>query len=65
MTTLEKMERYISRTKMKNFIHYELCYDEMDVLYTLVMRSAWDGIRLAYIFGASKGYRAAKAEGKR
>lgn len=69
MSEIEKMKRYIERTKMN---------DRLDSLYRMNLAEAFEltmqadassdlsfnAICLAFNYGKAKGYRAAKAEGR-
>lgn len=62
MSEIEKMRRYIERTKA----NISSCY-EMDFLEVHELKQeadAIDAIYLAFLYGRAKGYRAAKAEGR-
>ena len=59
MQTQEKMNRYISRTRIsgRKFERYSLKASEITVLYELVQDAkAYEALILAFMYGASKGY---------
>lgn len=69
MSEIEKMERYIERTKMSasttslykmNMLEaFELAYQALECRDLPI-----EAISLAFNYGKAKGYRAAKAEGR-
>ena len=62
MTEIEKMKKYIERTKANISDRYE-----MDLLEVRALRrepDETDAIYTAFLYGRAKGYRAAKAEGR-
>lgn len=65
MSEIEKMQRYIDRTKRKGADNYCLVYCEAVELGRKVLND-YDGlldvISFAFNYGKAKGYRAAKAE---
>lgn len=68
MSEIEKMERYIERTKMDENDRYYLDVKEAFELAHQARNSEDFPIKviaLAFNYGKAKGYRAAKAEGKR
>ncbi len=68
MSEIEKMKRYIERTKMEKADNYCLVYPEAVGLLNAARRngdSLMDVIALAFDYGKAKGYRAAKAERRR
>lgn len=65
MSEIEKMQRYIDRTKMKGAENYCLVYCEAVELGRKARNDAnnlLDVISFAFNYGKAKGYRAAKAE---
>ena len=64
MSEIEKMQKYIERTKIKDAgnTYTMLC---KDIVALLNEENQSDAILLAFDYGRAKGYRAAKAEGKR
>ena len=64
MTEIEKMKRYIERTKMGMADNYCLVHCEIvEMLNTATdVDSMFDVITLVFDYGKAKGYRAAKAE---
>lgn len=66
MSEIEKMRRYIERTKMGRADNYCLVYGEaVELLHTVTdTNSLFEIIVLAFEYGKAKGYRAAKAEGR-
>ena len=64
MREIEKMRRYIERTKMGRADNYCLVFGEaVELLHTATdANSMFEIIALAYDYGKAKGYRAAKAE---
>ena len=71
MTEIEKMERYIERTRLdklpfKTRQSYSTNRAEIRVLEELAATdNAFYAIFMAFRYGRAKGYRMAKAEGKR
>jgi len=66
MSEIEKMKRYIERTKMGRADNYGLVFREaVELLHTATdTNSMFEIIALAFDYGKAKGYRAAKAEGR-
>ena len=64
MSEIEKMKRYIERTKMGRAENYCLVYGEaVELLHTATdTNSIFEIIALAFDYGKAKGYRAAKKE---
>ena len=68
MSEIERIQRYIKKTKVERetMYRYGMTFSEMDVLLRLAMtpqhEKLWDVISLTYRFGMAKGYRAAKAK---
>lgn len=64
MSEIEKMKRYIERTKMGKADNYCLvCGEAAELLHTATdTNSMFEIIALAFDYGKAKGYRAAKAE---
>ena len=61
MTEIEKMKRYIERTKMgKN--HYQMNFQEALELARATAEMPIDIVCLAFEYGMAKGYLAAKSE---
>lgn len=67
MSEIEKMQKYIERTKMKECptSPYSICTKEMDAAYQEMGSNPFGIICLIFEYGKAKGYRAAKAERKR
>ena len=66
MSEIEKMKRYIERTKRGRADNYCIVYGEaLELLHTVTdTNSLFEIIVLAFEYGKAKGYRAAKAEGR-
>lgn len=67
MTEIEKMEKYVERTKMVHNERYSLHCQESFALARHAQGTGdplYEAIFLAFSYGAAKGYRAAKAEVK-
>ncbi len=67
MSEIEKMKRYIERTKMKKADRFYLDMAEAFELTIQALNSddfPLEVISLAFNYGKAKGYRAAKAEGR-
>lgn len=67
MSEIEKMKRYIERTKMDKSDRFCLYWPETMELARTAVQTKDDAIRviaLAFNYGKAKGYRAAKAEVK-
>ena len=65
MSEIEKMKRYIERTRMKRADNYVMVYPEARELFRKAENEAdslFDVISLAFDYGRAKGYRAAKSE---
>lgn len=62
MGEIEKMERYIKRTKASNMNAYQMNLREMLDLAHSAVEAPIDAVCLAFEYGRAKGYRAAKAE---
>lgn len=65
MSEIEKMKRYIERTKISNDDFYQMNLIEMMDLAHAAAETPVDIVCLAFDYGKAKGYRAAKAEGRR
>ncbi|MBD5153775.1 MAG: hypothetical protein HDT15_01535 [Oscillibacter sp.] len=65
MSEIEKIELYISRTNIPMDLHtkYDMMGKEWKAMAAQL--SPVHAISLAFQYGQAKGYRAAKAEGKR
>lgn len=61
MSEIEKMQRYIDRTKF-NSHDYSMRCREVDALFALSNVALYDTIVMAFNYGKAKGYRAAKAQ---
>lgn len=66
MTEIEKMKKYIERTKLRKDDRFILGWPEALELTGSISTSdsAFAAINLAFNYGKAKGYRAAKAEGR-
>lgn len=70
MTEIEKMERYIDRSRLDKVpketeLAYDLNVSEIKALLALAENGeGLDAICIAFEYGRAKGYRMAKAEGK-
>ena len=62
MSEIEKMQRYIERTKVENGAFYQMNLREMLDLAHTAAETPVDVVCLAFEYGRAKGYRAAKAE---
>lgn len=64
MTEIEKMKRYIERTKMseKTTHNYAIGSAEIGVFFDEIEKDWFGTICMIYNYGRAKGYRAAKAE---
>ena len=64
MTEIEKMKKYIERTKIreKPTTPYTMCTNEMNAVYQEMQSNPFNAICLLFEYGKAKGYRAAKAE---
>ena len=63
MSRIEKMEKYIARTKKPN-ARYDLYYWDIDAIYHLMEQNQVQAISLAFTYGRAKGYRAARKEAR-
>lgn len=67
MTEIEKIKRYIQRTRLNEDDGYYLGHVEILALMTEASKDvncAFEAINTAFNYGKAKGYRAAKAERK-
>lgn len=64
MSEIEKMKRYIERTKMPKGNPYQMNMAEVLDLARATAETPFDIVYLAFNYGKAKGYRAAKAEGR-
>ena len=65
MTEIEKMQRYIEQGNVDRYGEYDLIWNEVVELCELIRQdgaSALEVIDLAFNYGKTKGYLAAKAE---
>ncbi len=62
MSEIEKIQRYIDRTKMDKSRRYQMNITEMFELADAALVTPVDIICVAFDYGRAKGYRAAKAE---
>ena len=65
MSEIEKMKRYISRTKLDKNDRFYLSWPEADELARAAVQTkdeAITAVSLAFEYGKAKGYRAAEAE---
>lgn len=65
MTELEKIRKYIDRTKMdkKTYLTYCMCVKEWNVLVNQTSYPV-EAVALAFDYGMAKGYRAGIKEAK-
>lgn len=64
MSEIEKMQRYIDRTKLKND-NYSLMNSEIEALFFMAAKgphNTVDAIMMAFDYGKAKGCRATKAQ---
>ena len=64
MSDIEKMRRYIERTKMSKNNSYQMNMTEALDLAHATEETPIDIVCLAFDYGKAKGYRAAKVEGR-
>ena len=67
MSEIEKMKRYIERTKMKNADKYCLLEREVCELFEKAKADSngmFDALTLSFNYGKAKGYRAARTEAR-
>lgn len=63
MSTEEKMDAYIQKTKMRNTTRYELNLGEIQVMRNILLSGKMvEALKLAFNYGRAKGYRMAKRE---
>ena len=63
MSEIEKMKRYIARTKLDDSRYYLNLIEAIAIAKTAqTYDDALDAVSLAFKYGQAKGYRAAKAE---
>lgn len=60
MSEIEKIQRYIENTKIKNRGMYCMRYCEAAGLHTFSRTDLFGALCLAFDYGMAKGYRAAK-----
>jgi len=69
MTEIEKMQKYIDRTGIAKGTLYAMSFNETMTLAKQATASgfgdAFMAINFAFTYGRAKGYRAAKAEGRK
>ena len=65
MSEIEKMKRYIERTTREADNSYQMNIREMLDLAHATVETPVEIVCLAFEYGKAKGYRAAKAEGRR
>lgn len=61
MSEIEKMERYISNTSIRNEKQYTMGMVECAAVREVLACDPYTAITLAFRYGRAKGYRAAKA----
>ena len=61
MSHIEEMQRYISRTKVKNRDRYCMVLADLCALYDLTAVDPFGALCLAFDYGQAKGQRALKA----
>lgn len=61
MSEIERINRYINRTKM-NVSRHRITMDTLLALAHITEEKPVDAVALAFMYGQAKGYRAAKAE---
>lgn len=61
MTEIERIEKYIAKTKFDS-THYELLLNETLDVMKMAAEKPIEAIWLAFNYGRAKGYRAAKKE---
>ena len=64
MEDLERIQRYISRTKMKNSRAYCMRVNDLRLFYRLMDQDAYRAFCLPYEYGRASGYREARAEAR-
>lgn len=66
MSEIEKMKRYIERTKLPSGVKdkYCLCVGEMNEVEKYLQSDMFSALCFLFEYGQAKGYRAAKAEGR-
>ncbi len=66
MSEIEKIQRYIERTKIDHRTSHAYCMyaSELCALYDELRRDSFQAMSILFNFGWAKGYRAAKAEAK-
>ena len=64
MSEIEKIKRYIERTKLPSDpkCKYCFCLSEMNAIHKAMKMDEFGAICLLFEYGKAKGYRAAKAE---
>lgn len=65
MSEIEKMKRYIKRTKIAKDDPYQIRFQEILELANATAEIPVDVVCLAFNYGKAKGYRSAKAEVRR
>ena len=64
MSEIERIQKYVQKTGF-NFAKYPLSTPETFAIWNEMKGSPIEMIYLAFNYGRAKGFRAAKAEGKR
>ena len=65
---LERIKAYIyggQAVRSKNALRYSMGFNEIVALMQKATESPYDAVALAFDYGMEKGYRMAKAEGKK
>ncbi len=65
MSEIEKIQKYIERTKMGDRNGYCMKCGEMLELASVTDKKPVDAVVLAFNYGMAKGYRMAKSEARR
>ncbi len=65
MSDLERIERYIKKTKVDERGLYDMLMSDMEAIYQSMQVDVVHAIGLAFDFGKAKGARAARAEARR
>ena len=63
MSEIEKMRRYIEKYKVPRTPRYDASINEIIAIASEM--SPMEAANFAFVYGRAKGYRAAKAEGRR
>lgn len=62
MSEIEKIQRYIERTRFPQKDYYYLSYQEIEMFHQELFRDSFRTMLTLFNYGRAKGYRMAKSE---